>query len=138
MNYKNLPEEMIRKLVDIAIDSNPAEVARVMMDYAVTIETTTEASEWMVQAKRIRAKQFQRLKMFVDANAKIEAIRFMRTITGCGLKEAKDTVEGIMCGYYSGGDRYWVDAMIKYKLTGIVTLSEFDYEGCNALREGAY
>ena len=138
MNYKNLPDSLIRKLVDIAIESNPAEVARVMMDYAVSIETTTEVPEWKVRGKAIRAKQLAKLNMLIGAAAKVEAIKFLRTITGCGLKEAKDIVDSISGCEYFGGDRYWVDAAIRFRDTGVVVLSEFDYEGCNALREGTY
>ena len=40
---------------------------------------------------------WDKAKAFVKANMKIQAIREIRSGTGCGLKEAKDYVDNEMC-----------------------------------------
>jgi hypothetical protein len=39
-------------------------------------------------------EEFRNIAAYLSIGKRIDAIKYLRTVTGCGLKDAKDTVEG--------------------------------------------
>lgn len=61
-----------------------------------------DATLWLDMAFRINRQELLEVYRQVNTNRKVEAIKQMRSITGLGLKEAKDLVEALHYAFDGG------------------------------------
>lgn len=61
-----------------------------------------EAAVWLDMAVRINRQELLDVYRMVNTNRKVEAIKQLRSITGQGLKEAKDLVEALHHAFDGG------------------------------------
>lgn len=139
MNISNLSEETLVKLVELAIAASPTKAAYILLNNetivsptaAVTVvEKKPELSFYETQLIKERQQSFSKIIQAVLSRDKVLAIRELRTVSGMGLKEAKDTIELAFTNWFSNigdmesanTDDYWVRALVHFFKTKEVIL----------------
>ena len=128
MNISNLSQETLAKLVELAINSAPTKAAYIILEGipVINIPTVTvvdkepELSYCETIMIKNRQAAFSKIIQAVLSGDKVAAIRGLRTVSGLGLKEAKDTIEMAFTEWFSNigdmesADDYWVRALFHF------------------------
>jgi ribosomal protein L7/L12 len=129
MNISNLSQETLVKLVELAINSAPTKAAYIILEGIPVIEIPTvvevvekkpELSYYETVMFKERQAAFSKIVQAVLSRDKVAAIRELRTISGLGLKQAKDTIEMAFTEWFSNigdmgsADDYWVRAIFHF------------------------
>lgn len=83
-------------LEQYGIEAFESHVDRIVSEYRGTMHVvhTRETATWPVLTFALTNSEFDRVMVHVNANEKIAAIKLFRAITGAGLIEAKNAIEG--------------------------------------------
>jgi ribosomal protein L7/L12 len=155
MNISHLSQETLTQLVELAIAASPTKAAHILLNNVMVVNAVPMAAtptpirtvelSWYEQQHReeimcsfdkiMQYEQqhreeimcsFDKIMQFATKRDKIGAIKELRTISGIGLKESKDTIEYCFPTFnqiyepecYTSVDKHWTNLLLHYIKTG--------------------
>jgi ribosomal protein L7/L12 len=137
MNISHLSQETLTQLVELAIAASPTKAAHILLNNVMVVNAvpmaatptpirTVELSWYEQQHREEIMCSFDKIMQFATKRDKIGAIKELRTISGIGLKESKDTIEYCFPTFnqiyepecYTSVDKHWTNLLLHYIKTG--------------------